>query len=369
MNRNIALALLTVALLPAACDPATAEPITTGGATSSSSSGGAGGDHDTTSSSTGGAAPQGDCQPACASTEVCVESSCHAVVELDTQTTLTGAPCNIVTDADNVYWQIGEVRRVAKTGGQATSFGWTTMPASLVVDDTHLYWTGGGQGIRRADKHAGQNGQAFGSSFADQTGAPTRMTGDGTRLYYFDGTDVLETDTTAPAGTTPTVFSPNGLSLGRIAADATGVYYWGSTGYTLVREDKATHDTTVLSGQGTGFDINLEDSASLVVDGDTVFYSTSPVPGTGGIVARVSIAGGESTVIVDAKQGASGVFAVDEESVYFMSPSGVFKVAKTGGLPILLRPLDPPSAFPTCVAVDSQFVYWVDGVRLVQYRK
>ena len=86
-------------------------------------------------------------------------------------------------------------------------------------------------------------------------------------------------------------------------------------------------------------------------------------------MARASSTGVGSTVLVDGANGANGVFAVDDSAIYFMTPTGVMKVAKTGGAAKLVSLLSPPSPFPTCIAVDDAYVYWVDGSKLMQLEK
>jgi hypothetical protein len=83
----------------------------------------------------------------------------------------------------------------------------------------------------------------------------------------------------------------------------------------------------------------------------------------------VSGAGGPSTTVVDAESGLSGVFAVDATSIWYMTVSGVMKVAKTGGAPVSVATLNPPTPFATCMAVDETYVYWIDGDSLMQYKK
>jgi hypothetical protein len=372
MNHKLASIALYPALLAAliGCGNTTAEPIGGGGDSSTTTTtSGLGGSATTTSTSSSTSASQAVCSPACGSSETCVEGACHAVMALDTAGSLASEPCSIVVDDVNVYWQQGEVRRVPKAGGKATSLAWTSTPANLVVDDQYLYWTGTNSGVHRANKLT----DVHGLPFADGNGAPTRMAGDGERLYYLEnieGPKLLSSPTVPPLDdpyAAPTLVTSGGYGIGTVAVDADSVYWWGNFG--LTRVDKVTKQETVLAQQGVPFDLQIGESALMVVDGDTVFYSTSPVPGSGGVVARTPKAGGESVVVVGPDLGASGVFTVDAEDVYFMTPTALMRVQKTGGTPVVVRLLDPPSPFPTCVAVDEGHVYWVDGAKLWSYAK
>lgn len=383
MNHRSGLTFLAcAALLPlaAGCNPSGLEPISSGSSTSTSSggsgatsgSGGTGGEAGSTTASGTGGAPQGECEPACGEGTLCVESSCHALVTLDTST--SGPGCTIVLDATSVYWSTNEVRIIPKTGGKATSFNaWVGQPSGLAVDDTYLYFNAGNGGIARAKK-TGKSG--FTPFAGEGHGSPKHIVTDGTMLYYIEGaTDqespaVYQSPTSGPPldpTLAPAVFATGIYGIGNLDVDATSVYYWGGSG--LLKEHKTTHAQTDLGPTGIDFNLNVDGASAIVVDGATVYYSTVPVPGEGAIVARVSGAGGPSTVVVDGQSGLSGVFTVDATSVYFMTFSGVMKVAKTGGAPVLLGSLDPPSPFPTCMAVDDAYVYWVDGLKLMKFTK
>jgi hypothetical protein len=45
------------------------------------------------------------------------------------------------------------------------------------------------------------------------------------------------------------------------------------------------------------------------------------------------------------------------------------RVQKGGGTPVSVARLSPPSPFAACMAVDDTYVYWVDGLDLMQYKK
>jgi len=376
MRSTLALTLLASPLLAAAagCGTSTANPISTGGSATTSSAGttshastGTGGHAGATGT---GGTPPSSCSPACASGEVCVESTCHAIVALDTGSTGT-AGCTIALDATTVYWATNQVRHVPKAGGPATGLGaWVATPA-LAVDSSYLYFSGN-SGISRGPK-AGAGG--FSSFAGAGFGSPTHIASDGSALYYIEvpsmaAAGVFTTPTTGTPvdpSATPAVFATGIYGIGTLAVDAASVYFWGAQG--LVRQDKATQATTLLAAQGMGFELNINTGAGIVVDGTTVYYSTSPAVGSGGVIAGVSGAGGASTVVVDAQKGTTGVFTVDATSLYYMTFDGVMKAPKAGGAAVSLSGLNPPSPFPTCMAADDTYVYWVDGATLMQYKK
>ena len=45
------------------------------------------------------------------------------------------------------------------------------------------------------------------------------------------------------------------------------------------------------------------------------------------------------------------------------------KVAKTGGPAVLVSGLNPPSPFPSCMASDDKYGYWVNGAKLLRLTK
>jgi hypothetical protein len=368
MTQHTSLAALALALLvPAAgCGNTTAEPIGSGGSSSASSasSGGTGGDPSASSSSGGG----GDCSPGCGASEVCVASTCHALLKLDSSSGSSG--CAIVLDATSVYWATSEVRIVPRGGGEAKSFGqWIANPTALWVDDTYLYFDGGSGGVIRGAK----DGKSGFTQFAGGgTTSPTYLIGDGTTLYYLDAEGPAGVYQAPTTGTLvnpqdpPVEFATGIYGIGTLAVDATNVYFWGAAG--LVKQDKTTHVQTNLSASAT-FDGNIDATTGIFVDGDTVYYSAAPAPGIGGVVASFTGAAATSNVIVDGKSGLTGVFTADADSLYYMTFSGVMKVSKAGGDPVLLSALSLPSPFATCMAADDQYVYWVDGGDLMQYKK
>lgn len=385
MNHRLSFSFLACAsLLPlaVACNSGGLEPIVSGSATSATStgatgatgSGGAGGGDSTATSSsgTGGAGPiAGECEPACGAGAVCLDSTCHALVVLDSS--VASEACAIALDATRAYWLTGGLRSVPKSGGQATSFnGWLGKSSALAVDDAHVY-VDAGDGVARAKK----DGSSGFTPFAGLGyGAPTHLAVDGTTLYYIttgsnSGSaavyDVNLVGAPVDPHQQPDTFATGLYGIGTVAIDATSLYFWGGTG--LVKEQKTTHAQIELGPISPELNLQVNDASGIVVDGDTVYFSSAPAPGQGGVVARLSGSGGPSTVVVDGKSGTSGVFTVDATSVYFMTFSGVMKMPKTGGAAVLVSALNPPSPFPTCMASDEKYVYWVDGANLMQLAK
>ncbi len=360
MSSKLTLALLASSLLvPAAgCGSETANPIDTGGSSSSSGTTSSHASTGTGGGGSGGSAPAPACEPACGQGEVCVDAACHALTQL---ASAGGADCTMLLDATNVYLATTQVETVAKASGKITAPGlWIGQPA-LATDDTYLYYNAGNGGIARAPKTGG-----FGEPFSGESvlGPATAMVSDGTTLYFIEQSappTIYETPLTGtPVDPTmvPAAFAADGYGIGTLAVDATSVYYCGGAG--LVKEDKTTQAVTPLASLCP---------TAMVPDGANLFYSIAPAAGTGGVVAMLSGAGGTATTVVDGNLGVNGVFAVDADSIYFMTFSAVMKVAKTGGEPVTVAALNPPTPFATCMATDDTHVYWIDDGNLMQYAK
>jgi hypothetical protein len=363
MRSSLAFALVaSLLLVPAAgCGSETANPINTGGSSSSSGTPSSSSTGTAGSGGTGGSAPTNSCSPACGSGEVCVESACHALVTL---ASAGASNCTMVLDATDVYVATQQLQVVPKAGGNTIDEAIWVGGSGLAVDSTYLYFNGN-TGISRAAK----TGPFHAEPFAGEGVLPAaaHIASDGTAIYYLAAsTDqnppaVYETPTTGTPDPTapPTVFATNIYGIGTVAVDATSVYYCGSSAG-LVKEDKTTQAITPLASTCPD---------AIVADGADVYYATAPTEGAGAIVARVSGAGGASTVLADTTLGVNGVFAIDADSVYFMTFSSVMKVSKTGGAPVTVSALGLPTPFPTCMAADDTYVYWVDGTSLMRFTK
>jgi hypothetical protein len=387
MNTLFSSSLLACAALlslSAGCNPSGLEPITSGSSSSTSSTsaststststgsgetGGAGSEAGSSTSGTGGSSENG-CSPACGSATICVEGACHGLVQLDAASTMNKGVCTIALDAANVYWKTSDVRRVPKAGGPSTLLdSSTSSPGGLVVDDTYLYWTD--FGIQRAEKTSPEKpGTTAGVFYADEGGSPARLVGDGTKLYYVDGYTLYEAPESGPPApqAPPTAFSDTWSSVvgTPIAVDAKSVYLWTEAASVLTRVDKDGQKSSTVATRGNS---TIDDTCGIVVDATGVYFSTAPKPGQGGLVVKAGSGGGLPTVLVDATNGANGVFALDESTLYFMTPTGVMKMPKSGGAAVLVSPLSLPSPFPTCLAVDADHVYWVDGLKLMALAK
>lgn len=380
MNTRIGISLLAstalLSLAPA-CNPSGLEPITSGSTTATSTTtsgsggtGGTGGEAGSTTSSSTGGAPQTGCAPACGSAEICLEGACHGLIQLDTATAMNAGVCTIALDAANVYWMTSDVRRVPKAGGPSTLLdSGASSPGGLVVDDTYLYWTN--FGIQRAEKTAPAiPGATAGVFYADEGSSPARMVGDGTKLYYVQEYAIYEAPQSGPPDPhAPLIeFSDTWSSVigTPIAVDAKSVYLWTEGATVLTKVDKDQQKSANIANRGNS---TIDATCGLVVDDTGVYFSTAPRPAQGGLVVKVGSGGGLRTVLVGPENGANGVFAVDDSSLYFMTPTGVMKMPKTGGAAALVSPLSLPSPFPTCIAVDAKYVYWVDGLKLMQLEK
>jgi hypothetical protein len=87
----------------------------------------------------------------------------------------------------------------------------------------------------------------------------------------------------------------------------------------------------------------------MLSDGVTLFWLSQTTPA----LFSMPVGGGATTTVVAANVN-QGLLAVDDTSVYFQGNSGVFRVAKAGGSPVLVSDSDVLSA-----TTFGSRVYWV----------
>jgi hypothetical protein len=280
--------------------------------------------------------------------------------------------CSIVSDAKNVYWRTGDVHRVAISGENPVAIAPDSDEQSdLVVDDTYIYRAS--LGIARAKKDdpftQGTNPWEY---LTSQTMYPGHMTAYASDALVFEDTGGIYQITRLGPANFATVPTPVTDTWGGvhtpIGVNSTSVYFWHDALTGLGKVDWATPAKLDKLGPGLG-KVSVNGDAKIVIDGDTVYFSTLPQTTKGGVVAAMPAGGGAAQIVVDDKQGSNGVFAVDDKDIYFMTPAGVNRVPKAGGKAVLIHELVTPSPFPSCISTDSQYVYWVEGASLMKYTK
>ncbi len=146
--------------------------------------------------------------------------------------------------------------------------------------------------------------------------------------------------------------------------------------YLYIFNSTSTQNTSELwrISRDTGEAIRLAQTSTLgplLLTSDAIFWRNTQWPTTPRSIESVPIQGGPVTLHVASSLNA-GVFAVDEQYIYWSSASGIKKLARDGSSEQVLLPysnmtgltgcssasgIGPPN--PIEMIVDDQFIYWV----------
>jgi outer membrane protein assembly factor BamB len=267
-------------------------------------------------------------------------------------------PNSIALDASYVYWtnySSGEIRRVAKSGGQPTTLDSSpgTYPWSIAVDAANVYWTAPNFYVGGADAGVMQRPLDGGARIAlgTQLDEPTNIAVSATTVFWTPsgGTDVVQT--VPIGGGTVARFVAGQAAGGAITIDANNLYWSTSS---------ATYQAPLVGGQPLQIG---PASPALAVDGAYVYLATSN--GSAASVLRVPIGGGPSVTLASSRPPSIVAVAVDAARVYWLEGEGtigmgaVAAVDKSGGTPVVLASgLQDPSA----LAVDDADIYFANTV-------
>ena len=278
-------------------------------------------------------------------------------------------PICIAIDAANVYWvTVDKVRRVPKAGGAvATVYGPQRGPYDLQVDDTHLYWS-----QQPSDDREVVRGPKSGSGPIGRVGpvGPNGLGGiilDADSVFWlkYDGNlSVMrapKADAAAPV-TLAAQISPGPLSL-----DDRYVY-WAESSSPFVQRVAKT-------GGAVEEIINEVGISDLPIPDATDIYFVSYQFQRARIVKTPKGGGGPVTVLAGDLDLVAQL-ALADDAVYVLvrfdlvSPGYIARVPKTGGG---ATKLVTDTVNPHSMAVDAQYVYWVepgrDGQRDGRIRK
>jgi hypothetical protein len=164
------------------------------------------------------------------------------------------------------------------------------------------------------------------------------------------------------AGGVPVLLA-SGHEFGRIAVDASSVYFTDGNAGTVMKVPIAGGPTTTLAVGQAG-------ARAVAVDATHVYwtsYSSAGCPDDGGpcspdgAIRRVPIGGGIVTTLASGQESPAGL-AVDEQNVYWTSlgiriqDGSVRKVARAGGTPTTLAA--DQWGVGADIAVGSGYVFW-----------
>ena len=275
----------------------------------------------------------GACDHSCAGTS-CNAGLCEPTKLAQGQT----LPSAIAVDASRVYWLTSSAVMAidkGRPGAAPETLAANTSPSALAVDSSSVYWT---------DQVAGTVNQVprlggIPSTLATNQATPGPIAVVGADLYW---------------GNEGSASSPGGL-MKLPAGAATPIRLVSNTSVTSLA---ATADMVYFEG---GY---LD--AVFASDGTLAFHVSS-----GGRVAAVDVSNVYFVVsnqlarnpryhwrIEPLYMGTVGGVASDGAHVYFTDQTlSVYRLAAPGSMPLLLA--DGQGA-PSAIAVDDQFVYWVN---------
>jgi hypothetical protein len=147
-------------------------------------------------------------------------------------------------------------------------------------------------------------------------------------------------------GAPTTIVSP--VNVYDLAVDASNVY-WVS-----YEDPKGVQQVPVGGGTPTTLATWEAGAWAIAVDAGYVYWGDQ----LDGQVKRVPIGGGPVTTLAQLTMHAFSV-AVDATNLYWAGDDKVMQMPKGGGQPIILAA--PAGGAPAALAVDSSYVYWVDG--------
>jgi hypothetical protein len=313
----------------------------------------------------------GACGNVCGAGTACIASKCQAITPYQMVTGFK-APTDIaidalhlyVTDSDptsNTVWQI-EKTTFAKTA-LATGEG---KPWRVAVDGAYVYWTSNTAGaVRRTPI-----GSASAATLYAAT-APLGLAVDGSNVYWSDSAGIHD----APKGGGGTVAllagPPGGAQLAQdpLPQDATNLYYW-IRGYSgmgpnqLLAIDKVTNAISTVESNPVGADGAFV--SGIASNGTDISYFYN-IPAHQYAMYRQPLATGATLLVdpIDVSSAFSALvgYAVADGCWTYWSYNGALMKAVVGATApeVLFRGGTGPGE----LAVDDQYVYWVDSAGFV----
>jgi hypothetical protein len=232
----------------------------------------------------------------------------------------------------HLYWLNGSVNKGLFAAGctpkittLARSKGYS-YPASIAVDNTHVYWTD----IVKGTVNEVPVGGGSVTTLASGQHYPISVAVDGTHVYWVNQGSYFDSDGTVSevpigGGSVTTLASGVG-NLASVAVDGTHVY-WADLAPPGV--DGTVDEVPVGGGSVTTLASGQEYPISVAVDGAHVYW-VNESPYYPGAVNEVPVGGGSVTIL--ASDGAAGPLAVDDSYVYWSDYSdGALMRAPLGG--------------------------------------
>jgi hypothetical protein len=292
----------------------------------------------------------------------CEAGACSVVIVAASEP----SPQGLAIDATQIYWTNtganGDVESCplsSCTNGGAVLVSGLSSPNAVLSAGGHAWWTNFGASTLQRCAVSGCNGTA--TTMATMSPLSTgfgRLAADATTLFFTDaGNGKVHACPLSGCGAGPTTLATGQANAWGIAVDDTNVYWVIDELLGSVRScPKAgcgvanTTMVTLASNQGG--------PRTLTVDATHVYWVTQ----TGSAVMRCAKSGcnAEPEIVASNVLNPHGV-AVDDQFVYFTerTTGSVKKVVKTGGTPTLVA---GAQGNPFNVVVDDRAVYWTNWV-------
>jgi len=303
----------------------------------------------------------------------CQGTTCTGGLCLARGIAVGSGPVQLVVDSTYVYFTdtSGTVKRVPSGGGTTVNLASAIpSPFGVAVDATYVYFTSSGTFAAGFDDGAvfkvpiSSDGGAPSSPIPLATGRPSpqNLIVDDTQVYWLEPGSaptngaLLACPLSGCIANTPQVLADTLASPWALALDSTSVYVTASGGGQVLAVDKSTGTLRVIAG--------MEDQPEgiAVANGKVYWASTlagairsAPTDGDGGIDFIAVTMGSPQAVAADAVH----VYWSDTHPLMTFGP--LEECSILGCTPATALRLIDLDAMAKNIAIDSLFVYWIDG--------
>jgi hypothetical protein len=216
----------------------------------------------------------------------------------------SGGVSAIAVDATSVFFAVGGgIHRAPLAGGDSMLLASGTVTNAIALDATFVYWADNRGPIQRVRREGGDTEQ-----IAFSGGYPSRLAMEANRLYWLDATGIL---TTTPGNRTPTTLWMGAPSINALIAVR------GSVFVTAVRAGGQGVFSLAATGGEPKPLAMPQLPLGLAVDDANVYFSDR----TRGTVEFVPRAGGAAVPLATAQLGPDAV-ALDDDFVYWVNTGG-----------------------------------------------
>jgi len=287
------------------------------------------------------------CSAASPSTATCTNARC-----IVTLASSGGYGSGIAVDSTSVYWANEDsVLKIPLGGGNITTLVANAGQSfQIAINSSNLYWTSFLGSLGRVGLD-GSNATTLVSN--ESINPPYFVALDGSNVYWTNQTDnttgTIQSQALAVPGTTSTLVSGQSLSSG--IAVVSGTLYWADEGGAAAASGSVMTSTTTGASQAVF--ASGQNAYAIAVDSTNVYWTIPNSPAA--VVKAPQANSGGGPVTLASGLGEPTGIAVDSEYVYWVdeNASNVMKVAIGGGSPVTVANL----LGPQFLAVDATSIY------------